>query len=305
MLGSPHPSRPTRMKRCLSCSAVYAGESWACPDCGHSPDVVAGFPVLAPELAHGGAGFEPDAFAELAVLEANNFWFRSRNRLLIWALRRHVPHMHRYLEIGCGTGYVLAGVAQAFPETAITGSEVFSVGLPFAAARLGKAELLQMDARHIPYLEEFDVIGAFDVLEHIEEDEAVLCQMLQALKPGGAIVITVPQHPWLWSRQDEYAQHVRRYRVGELREKVQRAGFQVKYATSFVTFLLPAMLASRMLQRRAQPNGDPLAELRLPWLLDRPFAGIMHVERLGIQLGVRFPVGGSLLLIAEKGTRPK
>ena len=292
------------MKRCLRCSAVFAGESWECPRCGHCPDVVAGFPALAPELAKGGAGF-PDAFAELADLEANNFWFRSRNRLLVWALRRHVPHMRRYLEIGCGTGYVLAGVAEAFPEAAITGSEVFSAGLPFAASRLGQTELLQMDARHIPYFEEFDAIGAFDVLEHIEEDEAVLSQMQQALKPGGTIVITVPQHPWLWSWQDEYAQHVRRYRVGELREKALRAGFEVAYATSFVTLLLPAMLASRMLHRRAQAVRDPLAELRLPMLLDRPFAAVMHLERLWIQMGVRFPVGGSLLLIAGKGAGAK
>ena len=291
------------MKRCLRCSAVYAGDSWKCPDCGHAPGLVAGFPALAPELAHGGAGYEPDAFAELADLEANNFWFRARNRLVIGALRRHFPHMRRYLEIGCGTGYVLAGVAQGFPDASITGSEVFSVGLPFAASRVGQTELLQMDARHLPYVEEFDVIGAFDVLEHIEEDEVVLSQMLQALQPGGGIVITVPQHPWLWSRQDEYAQHVRRYRVGELREKVRCAGFQVKYATSFVTLLLPAMLASRWLHRRKHATSDPLAELRLPVLLDRPLAGIMHLERLWIQLGVRFPVGGSLLLIARKDTQ--
>lgn len=291
------------MKRCLSCSAVYVGKSWECPACGHTPGIVAGFPAHAPELAHGGAGYNPDAFAELADLEANNFWFRARNRLIIEAIRRHYPHMRRFLEIGCGTGYVLAGVAQAFSEAAVTGSEVFSVGLPFAASRLRQTELLQMDARHIPYAEEFDVIGAFDVLEHIEEDEEVLSQMLQALRPGGAIAITVPQHPWLWSRQDEYAQHVRRYRVGELQEKVRRAGFHIKYATSFVTLLLPVMLASRLAHKRMQAACDPMSELRLPALLNRSFAGIMHLERLGIQLGVRFPVGGSLLLIAGKGTR--
>lgn len=293
------------MKRCMSCSALFAGESWRCPSCGHAPGIVAGFPALAPELAHGGAGFEPGAYAELARLESDNFWFRARNHLIIWALRRHVRHMRRFLEIGCGTGYVLSGVARAFPGITMTGSEVFSVGLPFAASRLDRAELLQMDARRMPYVEEFDVIGAFDVLEHIEEDDAVLSQMLQALRPGGTAIITVPQHPWLWSRQDEYAHHVRRYRVGELREKVQRAGFQVRYATSFVTLLLPAMLVSRMLRRRDGPGGDPLGELRLPAVIDRPFGWIMHLERMGMRLGIRFPVGGSLLLVAGKGARPE
>jgi SAM-dependent methyltransferase len=255
---------------------------------------------MAPELATGGAGFKPEAFDELAALEAGNFWFRARNRLIVWALSRHFPQLSRYLEIGCGTGFVLAGVAQAYPQASLTGSEVFSVGLPYASSRVNKAELLQMDARHIPYEEEFDVIGAFDVLEHIEEDEMVLSEMLRSLHPGGGIIITVPQHPWLWCRQDEYACHVRRYRMGELREKVLRAGFKVELETSFVSLLLPAMLASRLAQRKVLATSDPMAELHLPSLINRAFEGVMNIERLFIQLGIRFPAGGSLLLIARK-----
>lgn len=289
------------MKRCPNCLANYASVDWNCPACGFVPPVVEGYHVFAPGLAHGGAGFQPEAFAELAALEAGNFWFRGRNQLIVWALQRYFPRLRRYLEIGCGTGYVLAGVAQAYPKAELTGSEVFSVGLPFAARRVEKAELLQMDARCIPYVEEFDVIGAFDVLEHIEEDEAVLAEMFRAIRPGGGILLTVPQHPWLWSRRDEYACHVRRYRMSELREKVQRAGFQIEFETSFVSLLLPAMLASRLIQKRGQPQGDPMAELRLSAPLNRIFEVIMDLERQIIQIGVRFPLGGSLLLIARKG----
>lgn len=57
----------------------------------------------------------------------------------------------------------------------------------------------------------FDVIGAFDVIEHIEEDEKVLANLARAIVPGGALLITVPQHRWLWSATDDYACHVRRY----------------------------------------------------------------------------------------------
>lgn len=288
------------MKRCPNCTTAYSAEDWTCPTCGFVPPLEEGFPALSPELAHGGAGFKPEAYAELATLEAGNFWFRARNQLIVWALRRYFPQMQRYLEIGCGTGYVLAGVAEAYPWAGLTGSEVFSVGLPYAARRVGRAELLQMDARRIPYVDEFDVIGAFDVLEHIEEDETVLAEMLHALRPGGGIVLTVPQHPWLWSRQDEYACHVRRYRLGELREKVLGAGFIVEFETSFVSLLLPAMVASRIFQRHAFQDGDAMAELRLPGLLNQTFERFMDLERLLIQLGIRFPVGGSLLLIARK-----
>lgn len=288
------------MKHCANCANIFSAGDWICPACSFAPPKVAGFPAFAPGLAQGGAGYQPEAYAELAAVEAGNFWFRARNRLIVWALRRHFPHMGRYLEIGCGTGFVLAGVAEAFPQARLTGSEVFSAGLPYAASRVDRAELLQMDARHIPYADEFDVIGAFDVLEHIEEDEAVLAEMMRAVRPGGGIVVTVPQHPWLWSRQDEYACHVRRYRISEVREKVMRAGFRVEFQTSFVSLLLPAMFASRMLQHHAAPDGGLMSEFRLPILINRSFEGIMDAERLFIRLGARFPVGGSLLLIALK-----
>lgn len=148
-----------------------------------------------------------------------------------------------------------------------------------------------MDARRIPCAEEFDVIGAYDVLEHIVEDETVLGEMRRALKPGGGSVITVPQHPWLWSHQDEYACHVPRYRVGELRDKVVRAGFHVLFETDFVSLLLPAMLVSRMARRHALTQSDTLAELRPPTPINRLFETVMDFERVLLQRGIRYPVG--------------
>ena len=118
------------MKRCPRCETTYDAGDWVCPACGFAPSLVEGFPVLAPELAQGGAGFKPEAFAELADLDAGSFWFRARNRLIVWALLRYFPYMQRYLEIGCGTGYVLVGVAKAYPQAGVTGSEVFSIALP-------------------------------------------------------------------------------------------------------------------------------------------------------------------------------
>ena len=288
------------MKICTKCQAKFTSEDWICPACGNVPSNVDGVPVLAPALALSGGGFRPDAFAKLAALEHQSFWFRARNRLIVWALRRSFPRIQRYLEIGCGTGYVLEGVAKAYPETSLVGSEIFSVGLPYAASRVKAAELIQMDARHIPYEGEFDVIGAFDVLEHIEEDEMVLEAMWRALVPGGGVVITVPQHPWLWSTSDENACHVRRYRITELRDKVLRAGFKLEFETSFVSLLLPAMWASRLTKKRTKPDDDSMPELNLPNWLNRVFEIVMNIESRLIQMGLRFQLGGSRLLIATK-----
>lgn len=289
------------MKRCLRCQTHFLAPDWKCPACAYLPSSVGGFVLLAPAFTEGDASFPPEAFEKLATLEAQNFWFRARNRLIVWALKRHFPDMRRYLEIGCGTGYVLAGVAKAYPAATLVGSEIFCVGLPYAAARVKTAELIQMDARQIPYVEEFDVIGVFDVLEHIEEDEVVLAAMLRALRPGGGVVITVPQHPWLWSQADEYASHVRRYKVCELRAKVQRAGFKLEFETSFVSLLLPAMLASRLTKQHANARKDSMSELSLPVWLNRIFEIVMNLERWLIRSGLRFKLGGSRLLICTKG----
>jgi len=286
------------MKHCSRCQSDFISADWKCPACAYLPISVDGFPLLAPALAEGGAGFPREAFEHLAALEERNFWFRARNKLIVWALKKHFATMQHYLEIGCGTGYVLADVARAYPAAAVVGSEVFSSGLRYAASRVRTAALVQMDARHIPYVDEFDVIGAFDVLEHIEEDELVLAAMWRALRPGGGVAITVPQHPWLWSMADTHACHVRRYKVGELREKVLRAGFRLVFETSFVSLLLPAMLASRLNKRRSKVQDDGSAELSLPNWLNRTFEMIMNLERRLIQRGLHFRLGGSRLLMA-------
>ncbi len=156
-----------------------------------------------------------------------------------------------------------------------------------------------MDARRIPYVDEFDVIGAFDVLEHIPEDEAVLVQLRSALKPGGGLLITVPQHPRLWSSADVYACHVRRYTASEIRCKVENAGFEIVRSTSFVSLLLPAMLASR---RRGRDRGDfdPRDEFRIGRTANRALEEILRIERWLIRTGVSFPVGGSRLIVARR-----
>jgi SAM-dependent methyltransferase len=286
------------MKLCLNCDEKFESAVWVCPHCSHKPEVIDGHLAFAPELAHESEGFEPEYFPRLASQEAGNFWFRARNRLLIWAMNRYFPKAKNFLEIGCGTGFVLSGLQETFPHLVLAGSEVFSEGLGFAATRLPGVELFQMDARRIPFREEFDVIGAFDVLEHIKDDEAVLSQMYQATRKGGGVMITVPHHKFLWSPVDEFARHVRRYETRELREKVQRAGFSTVRVTSFVSLLLPLLIVSRYKQRNKEV--DPAAEYNINPLLNNALEKVLGVERTAIRAGLSFHAGGSILLVAGK-----
>lgn len=288
------------MKRCVRCDSRSVPDGWQCSDCGYAPAVSDGFLHFAPGVGGSADDFEPEAFERLAALEEGSFWFRARNRLIVQTLLRWFPAMNAFLEIGCGSGYVLRAVAENFPRAAVAGSEALSAGLPYAQARVPTAELFQADGRMLPYSAEFDVIGAFDVLEHVSDDTRLLAGMFDALKPGGGIVVTVPQHQSLWSEADRFARHKRRYARGDLIGKVTAAGFEILQWTSFVALLLPLLLAARFRTRIFRRSFDPWAEFALPPWLDRVLEGIMAVEVLMIRRGFVFPAGGSLLLVARK-----
>ncbi len=288
------------MKICIKCGLKSEGADWVCPACHWEPETRSGYLSFAPELSQAGEGFKPDFFEVLYKLEAKNFWFRSRNRLLVWAIKKYFSQAKSFLEIGCGTGFVLSGIEKAFPKMELCGSEIHTAGLAFAGKRVSKARLFQMDARKLPFEDEFDLIGAFDVLEHIGQDETVLSQMYQAVRHNGGIILTVPQHPFLWSGVDEHARHVRRYTSRELRSKVEDAGFKVERATSFVSLLLPLFAVSRFRARRAETGSDAGAELQIGSMLNGIFEKALDLERVIIRAGISIPAGSSLLVVARK-----
>lgn len=288
------------MKRCVRCRSTYVGSAWTCPTCGASPERIGGYLAFAPDLAARNDGMEPDAHHRLDGLQDASFWFRARNGLIRDLVTRHFPSAERVLEIGCGTGFVLQALQSALPRSRLSGSDIYLNGLPYAAQRVGpQVSLFQMDARHIPYVEEFDLICAFDVVEHINDDGRVLDEIRRALRPSGGVLLSVPQHPFLWSRVDEISFHKRRYRLGELEAKCRKAGLEVIRSTSFVTALLPLMLLQRRLRSR-RADYDAEAELALPRGLDRALEFVLEWERKSVRAGLSLPVGGSRFVAARR-----
>lgn len=287
---------------CMLCGERFCNAGWECPSCHVGPGLVGGYPAFSPDLAEDNECFNADYFGQLADIESHNFWFRSRNRLIIWALRRYFPKAKNLFEIGCGTGFVLSGIKDVFPGMFLYGSDIYVDSLDYAKKRAGDAELFQMDACKIPFDNEFDVIGAFDLLEHIKKDELALSQMHKAVHDSGGIILTVPQHTFLWSQTDEYACHVRRYKARELKTKVEEAGFKVVDMISFVSLLLPVMMISRLKKRLLNKEYDIMTELKLDTLTNAVLEKVQDVERGLIRLGIRLPFGGSLLIVAYKNS---
>jgi len=242
--------------------------------------------------------FPQNAFEYLASAESQHWWFRSRNQIITWVLRAKVDRMNNFLEVGCGTGFVISGIAEAFPTVELEASEYFENALVFARERLPQCKFLQLDATAMEVENAYDCIGSFDVIEHIYADDCVLSNFHRALHSGGFILLTVPQHPWLWSAADDYAHHVRRYTARELRQKVVLAGFRIEYCTSFVSLLLPLMALQRFSLRNRRYNPD--SEFKISPILNFTLHLLMQLELGLMRLGLRFPAGGSLLLLARK-----
>jgi SAM-dependent methyltransferase len=272
---------------------------------GHMNDetvIIDGFRCYAPVLAQSSEDYPADAYDRLCRLEEQHFWFRARNRIILGMFRQYVaqlgdPHV---LEVGCGTGYVLQGLAKE-NRYRLMGAEAHIAGLRHARNRLPDVEFVQLDARQLPYESVFDAVGAFDVIEHITEDHGVLASIFRALKPGGVIIVTVPQHQWLWSTIDEHAGHKRRYSRRDLLMKLATAGFELLRVTSFVTALLPVLFASRFGKRRAAAVAPAdWSELEISPAANAVGSVGMRIDETLIRAGISLPAGGSLLAVARK-----
>lgn len=262
-------------------------------------------------IANKTGGFDKFAFEQLFEKEEKSFWFTSRNKLIIYFLKKYFDCMKDYIEIGCGTGFVLKAVAENFPCCNVTGSELFEEGLVYAKQRVPNANLIQLDSAKMTEKEQYDVFGAFDVLEHIKEDDLVMRNLFKSLKTTGypescgklthviygGGVITVPQHMFMWSVADEEACHVRRYSQKELRAKLEAAGFKVKRITGFVSLLFPFMMVSRFFANKKKKQSD---ELSLPFWLNMIFSAVMEIEFFLLRLGINFPFGGSIIVVVAK-----
>jgi SAM-dependent methyltransferase len=262
------------------------------------------------------AGYAPQHFAVVAAAERRHFWFRARNRVLLTVLAplgRRMLAGARVLEIGCGTGNTLRVLEQACPTALVVGMDLFAEGLQYAR-RETRAHLLQGRAEAAPFRTPFDLIGLFDVLEHIDRDAAALVAIRDLLAPGGHLVLTVPARRSLWSDVDVAARHARRYERDELVARLDTAGFDVRYVTPFMTATYPALWLSRRLRRAdaqaanaaqlptpTQEHDESVyAELRVnPWV-NAAFDASLRPERWIVRAGRRLPFGSSLLAVAVR-----
>jgi len=256
------------------------------------------------------ASYDPDLYASLVAVEDRHFWFRARNRAItavFESLRSGLRPGYRVLEVGCGTGSVLRDLQMSATGGTVIGMDLHVEGLRYAQARVNPALLVVADAGHPPFSVRFDVVGLFDVIEHLDDDVAVLKQLREVLTAGGALMLTVPAHKSLWSYFDVVAHHRRRYERAELNDKLVAAGYSVEYLTPYMGVLHPLLWAGRRLAASIGPRQADAASARSLAEADlrvRPVSGALLGFLLGQELPWlrrrrRLPMGASLLAVAR------
>jgi SAM-dependent methyltransferase len=220
-----------------------------------------------------------------ARIEEEHPWFVTRRELFGGMVAGR--QSQRLLDVGCGTGMFLRHLEQQGFEH-LCGVE--------ASPELRAAFRVPTIPLHpeIP-AQSFDALFMLDVLEHIEDDEGFLTCVQAALAPGGSYYLSVPAHPFLWSRHDELNHHFRRYRKGELRRKLSAAGFRIRSLSYWnMTGFLPALLL-RTLGLGGRGNeldlGNPLAM--------SVYRACLRLENRLVR-SVGLPFGVSLIAVCDK-----
>ncbi len=228
--------------------------------------------------------------------EDRHWWYRGRRTVIegvIDSLR--LPARARILDAGCGSGRNMLELAR---HGTVTGVELSETSVALARERRA-GEVVAGSVLEMPFPpDSFDLAVSLDVIEHLQDDLAALRELRRTVAPGGALLVTVPAYPSLWSGHDEINHHYRRYTRRSLQRVAEQAGWEQVRTTYFNSLLLPMAALLRVMERLNTKTTESSLDLWVPpapvnWLLERPLA----LEAALIAHGARIPAGLSLLAV--------
>jgi SAM-dependent methyltransferase len=180
----------------------------------------------------------------------------------------------------------------------VEASELDPVARELASERLGREvkEAALPDLSMFP-ADKYDMIALLDVLEHVPDDKGSLDAILKRLKPGGALLLTVPANPWMWSAHDVAHHHHRRYRKSEIATLARDAGFEIELLSPFNSLLFPPIAAVRAIGKL---TGKDDSDDAMPGdLVNKTLDTVFGLERSLIGR-VPMPFGVSLVAVLRR-----
>lgn len=180
-------------------------------------------------------------------VEQHHWWWEGRRQILRQALTRR--EKVRILDIGCGTGETMTFLERWLDRPFVCGVDNSAQATRYARARCHDS-VIQANAFTLPFENAFfDQVLLLDVLEHIEDDRAMLIEASRVIRSGGRIIITVPALQFLWSNHDAGQGHFRRYVRGRLVDLAKEAGLKIEKLSYFNFFLSLPIMAIRLLSK--------------------------------------------------------
>jgi SAM-dependent methyltransferase len=233
---------------------------------------------------------DADDIRAATAVENRHWWYRERRAIIERELRR-LDGPGKAIEIGASGG----GNSQVLRDNGwdVLVTEYLDAGVEIAKDRGFNA--IQADARDLPMPDEsFDLLVAFDVLEHIDEDHQAAAEIRRVLRPGGVALIAVPCDMALWSKHDVATGHFRRYDRQNLTKLIEGAGLVIESLWSWNVLLRPVVKLRRRNADDAQNEHDIVA---VPPVTNMALSMIIKFERY---LPVKSMPGVSLMMRARR-----
>jgi 2-polyprenyl-3-methyl-5-hydroxy-6-metoxy-1,4-benzoquinol methylase len=228
---------------------------------------------------------------ENGVDPAQHWYYQAKAMLVERLLQPDLEKASTIVDVGAGSGFFSRFLLERHRlKTA------FCVDVNYKNEHVETANAKTLNfVRKIDGLEA-DVILLMDVLEHVDDDAALLNEYVSQVGPNTTLLITVPAFQILWSAHDVTLGHYRRYTLKQISALAERCGLQISKARYFYGAIFPVALAVRVARRNVQGTKSDLKPV--PGIINDLLRKICYAELL---IGVHNRAFGlSAVLVARK-----